>query len=501
MATQYFPIKLPAGVFTTDASYSMKGRWIKSNLVRWMQGSLRPVGGWQAIGASNLTGTPRAILAWQTNAGQPLIAVGTEDHLYSHDGSLANDITPSDLAAGRGTATPGLGFGSGNYGADDYGAARVDNGGLVLGATVWDLGTYGEDLIALSPADGRIFRWSPSVGGDAAVIDQSAPIDNAGVLVTDERFVVALGADGDPRRVTWCSQEDPSTWTATKTNTAGSMQLETDGHILSAARLPGEALIFTTADVHSLRYVGPPFIYGRARLGRNCGIIARNAHAEAEGFCVWMTPDSFMLYDGQLRALPCAVWPDIFDNINLQQASKIVAGTNAAFGEIWFFYPSLGSPENNLYAIWNYRENWWAVGEMSRTAWTDRGVWETPLATGADKKIYQHESGWSYPGASAAVFVESAPFDIGNGDRVLQVNQILPDTDVAGRGALTYTFKLRFTPQGAEHVAGPYRSARGDGYIDTRFSGRQAALRVVSDGPRPFELGIIRLAAHEVGRR
>lgn len=500
MAAPLIPLKFPAGMNTNDAEYSAKGRWVRGNLVRWVDGAMRPVGGWEAFGQTVFPEATRALLAWQTNAGQTLLAVGTASHLYVHDGSQATDITPNDLAAGRGDGQAGLGFGSDDYGTGDYGVPRSSGGGLSLAATAWDLDTWGEQLVAFSPADGRIFLWATG-DPEAAEINPAAPIDNSGVVVTDERFVMALGADGDPRRVSWCSQEDYTTWSAASNNTAGSFQLETDGHIMAGVQLPGEVLVFTSSDVHAVRYVGSPYIYGRERLGRNCGIIARKAHAEAEGFCVWMTREGFMLYDGRPRALPCEVWRSVFDNLNEAQASKIFGGANVAFGEVWFFYPSASSGEVDRYVVWNYRENWWATGGMDRTAWIDRGAWPLPVAAGADKKLYQHETGWAYPGRLAPIYAESAPFDLGNGDQVLQAKQLLPDTNSAGAQALSYTFKLRFTPQGAEHVAGPYMSQRGDGYMDVRFAGRQAVLRVESVGAKPFQLGTIRLAAQGGGRR
>lgn len=495
------PIEIPPGLVANGTEYEAKGRWRNANLVRWYNGRLRPVGGWQRFTASPLTGVPRAVQTWRDNGGLARLAVGTESHLYIHDGSLAYDISPTDLVQGRSSGNLGLGYGSNNYSGSTYGTART-NTGLVLDATVWDLDTFGQNLIACSPADGRILMWTPPATGTlAAVINASAPIHNRGVIVTDERFVVALGAGGDPRKITWCSQEDYTQWTATATNTAGSQQLHTNGLVMNARKMPGETLIFTDVDLHAMRFVGTPFVYGIDRIGTNCGLISRKAHAATQTFCVWMGQRSFFIYDGVVRPLPCDVQEHVFDNINTVQASKIVAGMNTQFGEVWWFYPSAGASENDSYVVWNYKENWWAFGQLARTAWVDREVWPYPIAGAPNGNLYQHEQSWTDSGMTRVgmVFAESAPFDIGNGDRVMDVKQLLPDT--GGDASLNYTFKTRQTPTGPETVAGPYAYVRNDGYMDARFTGRQAKLRIDLAADGLFQFGTLRVDVGTGGKR
>ena len=604
------PIDLPPGVLANGTEYEAKGRWRSANLIRWYNGHMRPIGGWQRFTTEPLSGPVRTLLTWRDNTAAPRLAAGTFDHLYLHDGSLAYDISPTDLVPGRDSGNLGLGYGANNYGASTYGTPRTSSG-LVLDATVWDLDNYGANLIALSPADGRIFMWTPpntgapateignlgpttlnapvgsttggalpagtyfykvtalglhgetigsnevsvtTTGGTSSVAlswtaitgaasyrvyrgtaagaesiyfaatgatftdvngastagtvpttdtSSNAPRKNRGVVVTDERFIVALGADGDPRAITWCSQEDYTQWVATATNTAGSLQLNTNGLVLNARRMPGELIIFTDVDVHSMRFIGAPFVYGMQRIGTNCGMLGRKAHAATQNFCVWMGQRSFYIYDGVVRPLPCEVQEYVFDNLNTLQASKVVAGVNSQFGEIWWLYPSANANENDSYVIWNYKENWWSVGQLARTAWTDREVWPYPIAAGADGSLFQQEQGWTDSGMTrvGTVYAESGPFDLGNGDRLLVAKQMIPDTNVGGDGSLTYTFKLRNTPTGPQTVAGPYSFTREDGYMDVRFTGRQANLRVDLSADVLFQLGTLRIEGDQGSAR
>ena len=505
---KFLPLQFPAGMHSNGPEYANKGVWLKGNLVRWNEGWMRPVGGWARFGRqSPLQGVPRAMFTWQDNAMRGRIAIGTESKLYLHDGALATDITPSDLVDGNATGSLGLGYGAGLYGKSSYGTPRSGSG-RVLGATVWDLANFGENLVALSPADGRVFWWRPNTGGAADALATpitNAPDNNIGVVVTDERCVLLIGADGDPRRVQWSSIEDATDWTPTATNTAGALQLTTDGMLVNAAKLQGEVLLLTTDDAHVLRFIGTPLVYGVQRVGSGCGLVAPHAHAEAAGFCVWLSRQGFYVYDGAVRPLPCEVWTAVFDNLTEVQLSKVVAGTLAAFHEVWWFYPSAHSQENDSYVIWNYQENWWATGSLSRTAWADAGVMANPIAARDDGTLFIHESGWTADGAARAgtglIWAETAPFDLGDGDRVLHATQLVPDTDKLGADALTYEFKLRFTPNGPQHTTGKLALSRPDGYIDTRFSGRQAVLRVEPAKDGPFQLGRLRLAVQPEGQR
>lgn len=495
------PLQLPPGMMGNGTDYDAKGRWRDGNLVRWYNGLLRPVGGWMRFTPAPLPEIVRALQTWRDNDGYARLAMGTASKLYIHDGAIASDITPVGLVPGRENGNVGLGYGADEYGEDEYGTPRTSSG-LTLDATVWDLDNFGQDLIAFSPADGRIFKWTPpNAGVKAAVIHASAPIDNRAVLSSDERHLVALGADGDGRRVTWCSQEDATQWTATATNTAGSLQLHTNGSLMNGRRLPGEMILWTDTDLHSMRYQGPPFVYGTQRVGTNCGLIGRHAHASAGDFVAWMGQRSFFIYDGNVKPLPSEVQERVFNDLNYLQASKIVASNNSQYGEVWWFYPSADSMENDRYVIWNYKEQWWATGQLGRTAWADREVWPYPLAAAPDGNLYQQEQGWSAGGGPrfSAIYAESGPVDIGTGDQTLAVQQLIPDN--SGDASLAYTFTTKQTPNGPATVAGPYGQLHGQGYIDVRFTGRQAVVKVAPQEDGLFHLGTLRLDGTMGGRR
>ena len=216
----YIPLQIPPGVYKNGTEYQSKGRWNNSNLVRWFENTIRPVGGWRKRSANQLTGLARGLINWKDNAGNRRIGVGTHSKLYSmNEAGTLTDITPADLVVGSADAIQKLGYGYSTYGNFAYGVARPDLGS-VTPATTWSLDTWGEYLVGCSTADGRLLEWQLNTANDAAAIT-NAPISCVGLITTQERFLFALGAGGNPRKISWSDQENNTVWTAAATNQAG----------------------------------------------------------------------------------------------------------------------------------------------------------------------------------------------------------------------------------------------------------------------------------------
>jgi hypothetical protein len=168
---------------------------------------------------------------------------------------------------------------------------------------------------------------------------------------------------------------------------------------------------------------------------------------------VWMGREDFFAFNGYVQTLDCSVKNEVFSNINRAQISKVSAFHNADFGEVTFFYPSATSLENDRYVTWNYREDWWALGYSGiRLCGCERGGLANPLAVSNEGWVYKHEYGLDYEGAEP--FAETGPFMIGEGDRVVAVDRIIPDEKTLGD--VTATFFLQFQPEGPETTKGPF---------------------------------------------
>lgn len=490
----FITLKPQPGAWRNGTRYEAKGRWYDVNLVRWLNGRLRPVGGWQRFTATALGSPVRGALAWRDNALYRNLAMGTADKLYFHDGGKETDITPAGLVAGRINSLYGLGYGAAEYGEDAYGTERTA-GGLVLDACTWSMDTFGQILLACSTADGRIFEWDPSVAPATATPVTNAPIDCVGVFVTDERHVVALGAGGNPRRVAWSSEENRNLWAPSATNSAGDLDVKSVGKLLRGIKGPGGYLLFTEADVHLMRYVGAPYVYGIDKIGDSNGLAGPNAVVSIGDRTIWMGENAFWSYDGVIRQIPCDVNEYVFRDINILQGVKVAGGHNSEFGEVWWFYPSKNSVENDRYVIWNYREGWWSFGQLERTFWLDKDVWNYAIAGDASGNLFQHEQGWTNSGATRVgqVYAETGGIEIGKGERFMDVEQLIPDGCPNVPSCTQAYFKLRRTPMDEVfRTAGPYLFGQTDGYTPVRFSARQVEMRIEATQDQPFNFGEMR---------
>lgn len=489
------PIKIPAGVYRNGTEYQSAGRWYDSNLVRWFENTLRPWGGWRKRSTSQMTGVSRGMLTWRTNSDERYIAAGTPTKLYAmSESGVLKDITPTTFTSGITDATLKTGYGYGTYGSYSYGVARPDLGGIIP-ATTWSMDSWGEYLVACSSADGQLLEWQLGFTTPTkAVAITNAPTGCEAVMTTAERFVFGLGASGNPRKVSWCDQEDNTVWTPSATNQAGDFEINSVGSIKCGKRVRGINLIFTDVDVHVATYIGLPYVYSFEKAGSGCGVISSQAVAAIDTAAIWMSKSGFWVYDGYVKPLVSDVGDYIFQNINYNQSSKVYAVHNSKYGEIIWFYPSSASNENDSYVVYNYREGHWAIGSLARTAGTDRGVFTNPLMISSDGYIYEHEVGFTYDGSTP--YAESGPYEIGNGDNIMSVRRVIPDEQTLGE--VVVSFKTRMYPMATETTYGPYSAAQP---TDVRFAARQVKVRYTGNVLDDWRVGVNRFDVVAMGKR
>jgi hypothetical protein len=397
------------------------------------------------------------------------------------------------LTAGREDAAQNTGYGGGYYDIGTYSTPRQPTS-TYLPATTWALDNYGEYLVACSPDDGKLYEWQLNTNNPAAVIS-NAPVNNKSLIVTEERFVFALGAGGNPRKVQWCDREDNTLWTPAATNEAGDLELQTSGSIQAATRVRGRTIIITDTDAHLATYQGPPYVYGFERVGSACGTDSPKSLVSVDQFAFWMGNKGFFMFDGSVpKELNCDVSDYIFRDINTNQISKVYGVHNSRYSEIWWFYPSEDSVENNRYVSYDYKDNIWMFGALSRTSAIDTGILRFPVWTTADGYLYFHEYGFNHDGDST--FIESGPISMGNGDQIMKVNNLIPDE--LSQGQVTATFKTRFYPNDTERSYGPFTMANP---TSVRFSGRQVRVRYDSQVNNDFRVGSMRIEAKPGGSR
>ena len=409
--------------------------------------------------------------------------------------------------------------------------------GVVATATelrVWSHDNFGEDLL-INPRDGGVYLWDKTNGLSTRAVELSTlagaantPTIAKQVLVSDiDRHVLCFGTNTygtttqDPLLIRWSNQESVTNWTISSDTTAGSLRLGSGSEFVQAIETKREILVYTDTSLHSLRFIGGDFVFGIQQIASNITIMGPKAAVSTEDFVFWMGRDNFYVYAGGTQTLPCTVKDKVFLDFNDEQRDKVVAGINSEFGEVIWFYPSGTNSLNNggtgdidKYVVYNYNEKVWYFGTLARTAWIDRGIRSFPIAAGTSY-LYNHETGYDDDGSAMTSFIESAPMDIGDGDRFSLVQKVIPDLTFEGSvnqstPVANFTLKARNEPgedYGNTSAGSTTRTATSPvelftNQIDLRARGRSFALRVDSDATgMKWKLGSPRVSIRPDGRR
>ena len=445
----------------------------------------------------------------------------------------ASVVGTYQINRGLGVAVTGTGWGSGVWGRGTWGSSSTLT--TVNNLRLWGIDNFGEDLL-FNARDGGIYYWDTSASDydvDRAVAladlpgaDPGTPTIAKQVLISDtDRHIIVFGCDAqnnigvqDPLLIRFSSQESLTEWDAEVTNTAGDLRVGSGSEIIVAVETRNQILVFTDISLHSMQFLGPPFTFGLAQVADNITIAGPSAVTAVDDKVFWMGVGDFYVYTGQTQKLPCPVRAYIFDNINEGQIELTVCALNSTFSEVWWFYPSAGSNENDRYVIYNYVENTWAVGTLTRTAWHDRGLFTSPIAASTDGYLYNHESGQNdgstNPPSAITSYVQSSQISIGEGNQFVFLNKLIPDltfeNSISTAPTVDFTLQARNFPGGAylqSDTSGVTQSATTPVEQFTeqtwiRLRGRSFAVKVESNTTdTQWRLGTPRVDIRPDGRR
>ena len=435
---------------------------------------------------------------------------------------------------GLNTTVTGTGWGAGPYSRGTWGSG-TSIGGVEDILRLWSNDNFGEDLL-INVRNGGIYYWDKSINtdpyaravalSDVAGADATTPTIAKQVMVSDrDRHVLAFGCDPqdnigvqDPLLIRFSDQENPLVWAAEATNTAGDLRLGTGSEIITAVETRQQILVFTDKSLHAIQYLGPPFTFGNSLISTNTTISSPLAAVAVDDMVYWMGEQDFYVYSGQVQKLPCSVRSYVFGNFNKAQSEKVTCGVNSSFSEVWWFYPSASSSTLDRYVVFNYQENSWYYGELTRSSWTDRGISPYPIAAGLDGYLYYHEygsdDGSSNPPSAIASYIESSQMSIGAGDSFVFLTKLIPD--VTFEGSVSPAPSVSMTLEARSYPGAAYTSTKSStvtrsatvpveqftNEVMVRLRGRSFAFKInSSDTGVDWRLGTPRVALRPDGRR
>ena len=464
-------------------------------------------------GAVSLGGN---ISADALNQEYQIVSVTTNTYTISAKDTDGSTLTANSSDTGNGGSSvvgtyqinvglevysPSTGWSVGTWGSGPYGSLT----GLTFTnqLRLWTADNYGEDLI-INPRNGSIFYWDATNGVTTRAVQLSTktganlvPTVGLQTLVSEtDRHVIVFGADplndtgtartgtSDPMLIAFSDQENELEFEPKNDNTAGSLRLSEGSIIVGTVKARQEILVWTDTSIYSMQFVGAPFTFGINLINKNTGLIGPNAAITAPNGVFWMGYDSFYVYNGAVEKVPCPVQSYVFDDMNITQGFQFFAFTNNEFNEVGWFYCSDGSDVVDRFVLYNYVENAWSYGNLSRTCWLDRNIVNYPRATGTNY-LYEHEYGYNDDGSPMTnVFIESADIDLGDGEQFAFVGRIIPDVrflNNSAAGKVNMVIKTRDYPGDSLTTASTNQMGSDTQQIFTRERSRQMVLRLESD--------------------
>jgi len=404
------------------------------------------------------------------------------------------------LNVGLDVYVPGTGWGLNGWGEGAFGSATALSSTNQL--RLWTHDNFGEDLI-INQRGGGIYRWVENNGVTTRAVNLSTTaganqVPTVGLqVITSEkdRHLIVLGADPlsggvrtgavDPMLIAFSDQENALDFEPQTTNTAGSLRLSSGSSIIGAVKSRQEILVWTDTALYSMQFIGPPFTFGVNLINEGTGLLGPKAAVTAPQGVFWMSYNNFYLYNGSVQTVPCTVQDYVFSDINLTQSFKINAFTIADKNEVGWFYCSSSSNEIDKYVIYNYAENVWFYGSLSRTAWLDAGIENYPRAV-SNGYLYQQELGFDDDGSPMTnVFIESSDFDLGDGEQFTFIQKIIPDFKFLQNsnedGSVNVVVKTRNYPGDSLSVNSTSSIQANTQQAFVRGRARQMVLRFESD--------------------
>jgi hypothetical protein len=440
------------------------------------------------------------------------------------------------INVGLDTYVNSSGWGVGTWGAGGWGSASTIS--AVNQLRIWTHDNFGENLI-INPRGAGIYEWIENSGVSVRAVSLAgrsgaSQVPTVGLqVITSEtdRHLVVLGADPvsggartgaiDPMLVAFSSAEDELDFEPTTTNSAGDVRLSSGSFIVGGLKSRQEILVWTDTSLYSMTFIGPPLTFAVNLVNEGAGLLSPNAAANSPSGVFFASKTGFNFYNGSVQRLPCTVQEYVFNDIDLNQAFKSFMSINSRYNEIWFFYPSIedGTGEISRYVTYNYLEQTWAIGSMTRYGWLDAGIEDLPIAaaqSSGQNLLYNHETGYD-DGLEpmSGVYIESADIDISAGEYDVFMKKMIPDmafvteTGVSNNPAMNIVVKRRDFPGQSLITDSTTKVTPTSTFTNLRTRARQVVFRFESDDDNDvndqkgykWRLGSTRVDLQQSGRR
>ena len=257
----------------------------------------------------------------------------------------------------------------------------------------------------------------------------------------------------------------PAKWVPAADNDAGEVDLaETSDVIVDGRALGDTFVIYKSASMYGMQYIGGNDIFRFFRLPGDHGMLTQNCVADCPQGHVVLTASDVVVHngtgpqsilDGKMRR-----W--LFSTMDSANCFRSFVVANHAYSEVWICFPKAGSAACDRALIWNYKLNTFAIRELPNATagdfgpvvatasdqwnsdgetWNeDQTTWDQTDISNADKrlilsstasKLYLMDDTMSFATVAYTSTLERTGISFGNPSKVKMIRSIVPRIDGA----------------------------------------------------------------------
>lgn len=211
------------------------------------------------------------------------------------------------------------------------------------------------------------------------IFDTSAnPVSVSGGVVFSSPVMVAFGNDGF---LQWSDAGDITTWDPTNNIIIDNTK------IIQMYRTRGgtnpQLLAWTLGSLLNLTYTsgGTAGTFAVSTIQDNITVMSPNSIIQYNQQFFWIGIDQFYFFNGIVQRLDNSMSSDwFFQNVNLQQRSKVWGMVVPRYKELWWFYPrGQNQIECNACLIYNTELNVWYDSNITRASGLSTSIFPLPL--------------------------------------------------------------------------------------------------------------------------
>jgi len=190
------------------------------------------------------------------------------------------------------------------------------------------------------------------------------------------------GPGGDfENQILWSTAADPgavpSSWSAAPDNSAGDNILAaTPGSVVDGVPLKDNMYLLKNHSIYIMSLVGGQFIFSFRKFAVTIGALTRNCAIEYKGNLYIFTDGDIVRTDGHTieSIAERRVRKTVFNEMDATFFYTSYMAIWSEEDELWFCYPTTGSPIPNKAAVYNLVSGDWGFRELNNIAYSGRGL-------------------------------------------------------------------------------------------------------------------------------